>query len=573
MKVAKKPSKVPALLRMLSVDRLVPTSDNRRRPITKASVESLAKSLAKDGVLQPIVVRAHPEKEGWWEIRAGERRWRAAMLAGLKEVPAFVRKLDDEAALSVTIAENLQRQDLHPLEEAATIQQAFDRGYNIREVAGRLGKSVPYIARRASLSRLAKVWRDEVLRADSEASLLSVAHLELIARLPEETQTALAEDSFRAVFGRGFPTVDELRRLIDGGLQSLRSMPWPLEDETLDPKAGSCLNCPKRSGQHPMLFEAEDAPVDGRVSKTDRCLDPACYDRKRLAFVERRETELRVKHPGLQLVQLGYDRLQPRLQEKFGDRLTHVYNPKFVKPTAEGATPVMQVDGPKAGRLVHIAVESSINGALNRRKVERPRGPDGKPAPMPLSERKARLQKRRDAFLVQKVGEQLRSMTETDLTTLAGKFGARTDKAARRFNPLALVRAFGTSSRADRDHDDGPWKRYEELIDRKGEVPLVAALHEVVQVWVRRLGGSDTHHTTEQAADARKVCELLGIDSAGIETEAAQVIPTPKGWASLEGGPKVVEEPPFDVPTEPVASASGARNRRRTTAKRPRSRR
>ncbi|MCC6426031.1 MAG: ParB/RepB/Spo0J family partition protein [Phycisphaerales bacterium] len=556
MKVAKKSRRVPALIRMLFVDRLVPTPDNRRRPITQASVESLARSLAKDGVLQPIVVRPHAEKDGWFEIRAGERRWRAAKLAGLKEMPAVVRTLDDESALSVTIAENLQREGLHPLEEAATIQQAFDRGYDLRAVAARLGKSPAYIARRASLSKLSKLWRDEILKPETEASRLSVAHLELIARLPEETQESLAEESFRAIFDRGFPTVEELRRIIDGGLQSLRSMPWPLDDETIDPKAGSCLNCPKRSGQHPMLFAPEDAPVDGRVSKTDRCLDPACYDRKRLAFVERRETELRGSHPGLRLVQLGYDRLQPRLLEKFGDRLTLVYNPKFVKPTAEGATPVMQVDGPKAGRLMHVALEASANRALNGRKPERPRGADGKPVPMPLAERRARLQKRRDAFLVQKVGEQLRSMSEQDLLATAGKFGTRTDSAAKRFNPLALVLAFGTSTRADRDHDDGPWKRYEELIDRKAEVPLVAALQEVVQVWVRRLGGSDTHHTTEQAADARRVCELLGIDSASIEAEAARVIPTPKGWASHDDGPKVVEEPPFD-PDPPANGKAG----------------
>ncbi len=137
-----------------------------------------------------------------------------------------------------TIAENLQRQDLHPLEEAATIQQAFDRGYDAKAVAARLGKSVVHIARRASLTKLCKEWRDEVLKAETEASRLSVAHLELVARLPEETQRILAENNFHRVFARGFPTVEELRRVIDAGLQSLRAMPWALEDDTLDPKAG-----------------------------------------------------------------------------------------------------------------------------------------------------------------------------------------------------------------------------------------------------------------------------------------------------------------------------------------------
>lgn len=532
MKALKKSPKVPHSLRMLPVDRLTPTPDNKRRPITQSSVESLAKSMVRDGVLQPILVRPQPDKDGWWEIRAGERRWRAAKLAGLTHIPAVVRSLDDVSALSVTIAENLQRQDLHPLEEAATIQQAFDRGYDAKAVAARLGKSVVHIARRASLTNLCKEWRDEVLTPDTEASRLSVAHLELVARLPEETQRILAESGFQRVFARGFPTVEELRRVIDAGLQSLRAMPWSLEDDTLDPKAGSCLNCPKRSGMRPMLFDAEDAPQDGKVSKTDRCLDPVCFEGKCVAHLARRESELRTEHPTLRLVQVGFSGLSPKVRETFGERVTQVYHPKFVKPNAKGAIPAMQLDGPKAGSLVHIDFGESVsnNGTTSSK---RPTDETGKPVPLSLAERKARLQKRRDAFLVNKVGESLRSLTPEVLTKTAATMATRTDAVAKRFDPLALVLAFGTSTRADREHDDGPWKRYEKLLARSNDLPIVAALHEVTQVWSRRLGGSDSHHVTEQAADARKVCELLGIDAPAIEAEAATAIPTPKSWASL----------------------------------------
>lgn len=564
MKVIPKSPKV----RLLPVDKLVPTSDNRRHPVTQASVESLAKSLAREGVLQPIVVRPHPEQEGHWEIRAGERRWRAAKLAGIKEIPAVVRSLDDESALSVTIAENLQRRDLHPLEEAATVQLAFDRGYDAKAVAARLGKSVAFIARRASLTNLCKVWRDEVERPDSDAGRLTVAHLELVARLPEETQLLLAEHDFSKVFGRGFPTVEELKRVIDGGLQSLRVMPWPLGDETLEPKAGSCLNCPKRSGMHPVLFDAEDAPQAGKLSKSDRCLDPACFERKQAAFVGRCESELRAQHPTLRLVQIGYGGRTPLLQEKFGDRLTQVYQPKMVKASAKGATPAMQIDGPKAGTLVHIDFGDSVSRNGTHTKRARPVDETGKPVPMSLDERKARLRKRRDAFLVTKVAESLKGLTAESLTTTVAALSKRTDDAAKRFDPLALVLAFGTHTRADREHDDGPWKRYEELLDRKQDLPVVTALHEVAQVWGRRLSGSDTHHVTEQAADARKVCELLGIDASGIDAEAEQAIPTPKGWAALEteSATKKEEPPPNAKRTRSSAKTPSrlkARQRRR----------
>jgi ParB/RepB/Spo0J family partition protein len=572
MKVQKQSPKVRTPIRMLPIDRLVPTPDNRRRPITQASVESLAKSLAKDGVIQPIVVREHPEKAGRWEIRAGERRWRAAKLAGLTHMPAIIRKLDDESALSVTIAENLQRENPHPLELAATTQQAFDRGYDIKAVSARLGKTERAVTRLASLSRLSKAWRDEVLKPDSDAARLSVAHLELIARLPEESQQVLAEDEFCRVFARGFPTVEELRRLIDGGLRSLKAMPWALDDETLDPKAGCCLNCPKRSGMHPMLFEPEDAPQNGKVSKTDRCLDPACFDRKHAGFLERRESELRAQHPSLRLVQIGFDGLGPTLREKFGGRVTQVYQPKVVKATAPGATPAMQIDGPKAGALMHIDFGDATSRNGSAHKAARPRDEQGKPVPMPLPERKARLQKRRDAYLVSKVGESIRALTPEALTKTVANLHARTDEAAKRFDPLALVLAFGTSSRSDRDHDDSPWKRYDQLRERKGALPLVTALHEVVQVWTRRLGGSDTHFVTEQAQDARRIGELLGIDLKAIEAEAAHAIPTPKSWDSLgDKTPALTEEPPFDVTpstTRPVAPTKTTRRSKRRKARR-----
>lgn len=186
--------------------------------------------------------------------------------------------------------------------------------------------------------------------------------------------------------------------------------------------------------------------------------------------------------------------------------------------------------------LVHLDLGESVSRNGTHVNAARPRGADGKPVPLTLTERKARLQKRRDAFLVQKVGETLRALTPEVLTETAATLAARTDAAAKRFDPLALVLAFGTSTRVDREHDDGPWKRYEELLDRSKDLPMVAALHEVTQVWSRRLGGSDTHRVTEQAADARKVCELLSIDIPTIESEAAQAIPTPKSWASLSDG-------------------------------------
>lgn len=92
-------------IQMIPLDQLVPTTDNGRRPVSNNSLKSLARSIKRNGVLQPILVRPHPEQPDTWEIRAGCRRWRAAKLAGLETIPAIVGKLDDETALAVTITE------------------------------------------------------------------------------------------------------------------------------------------------------------------------------------------------------------------------------------------------------------------------------------------------------------------------------------------------------------------------------------------------------------------------------------------------------------------------------------
>jgi ParB/RepB/Spo0J family partition protein len=547
--------------RSLPVNRLVPTPDNRRRHISNSSVESLARSMKHDGVLQPIVVRPHPSKKGHWEIRAGERRWRAAKLAGLTHLPAIIRSLDDPAALTVTIVENLQRQGLHPLEEAATIQQAFDRDYDIKAIAARMGKSVLYVARRASLTRLTSAWKEEILKPDSQAGQMSVAHLELIARLPGETQDLLAESEFAGVFGRGFPTVEELRRLIDGSTHTLRTMAWPLDDETLDPKAGACAVCPKRSSCSPMLFDDGQPPDNGKVSRTDRCLDPQCFDGKQTAWVQRREAELRRQHPDLQLVQVGYNRLSESADQAFGERVQRVYAPAFVKASDKRATPAMQIDGPKAGQLVHLNL-GGPEGSNGQAKKKRPRDAAGKVMPLTLEERKARLQKRRDALVVRNVAERLRGFTLKDAHAVIDNTPPFVPDNGHLLQIGAIVLAFGTPAREDRPYDDGEvWKEYDRLRKLQAEALQAHALLAVSQVCLRRLGSSDHRVVKTQVNDAKRLCGLLGWDFAAIEAESVTAIPEPESWASLQPGNAA--HPRTRGASEPCRRHDAPRNPRR----------
>ncbi len=127
----------PAGYRMLDVDRIVPSPFQPRRAMDEAAVGGLAESIKRSGLMQPVVVR---EVAGRFELVAGERRWRAARMAGLTSIPASVRRLSDEEAAECALAENVQREDLNPMDRAAALRRLCD-GFGVAhgEIAARLG--------------------------------------------------------------------------------------------------------------------------------------------------------------------------------------------------------------------------------------------------------------------------------------------------------------------------------------------------------------------------------------------------------------------------------------------------
>jgi len=131
----------------IPIEHLRPGRYQPRRHFDEASVQSLADSIKAQGILQPILVRRHPERPNEFEIVAGERRWRAAQIAKLHEVPVVIRDLTDAQSLELAIIENVQRQDLTPLEEAEGYRRLIEEFQNTQEDLGRaLGKSRSHIA-------------------------------------------------------------------------------------------------------------------------------------------------------------------------------------------------------------------------------------------------------------------------------------------------------------------------------------------------------------------------------------------------------------------------------------------
>jgi len=143
---------VPTGIRNIPLDRISPNPEQPRMNFEEQPLAELAASIREHGVLQPILVRPTAELHRF-QLVAGERRWRAARAAGLKEIPALIEQLDDETALEIGIIENLQREDLSPLEEAMIYERMTqDRGYSVRKLAQKLGKDKGYIENRLRLA-------------------------------------------------------------------------------------------------------------------------------------------------------------------------------------------------------------------------------------------------------------------------------------------------------------------------------------------------------------------------------------------------------------------------------------
>lgn len=132
-------------LRQLPIQKVEPNPDQPRRDFNEEELQSLAESIGENGVLQPLTVREL--ESGYFQIIAGERRWRAARMAGLREVPALVVEADDRKAMELALIENLQRHDLNPVEEAMGYQSLLnDYGLTQEEAARRVGRSRPAVA-------------------------------------------------------------------------------------------------------------------------------------------------------------------------------------------------------------------------------------------------------------------------------------------------------------------------------------------------------------------------------------------------------------------------------------------
>jgi ParB family chromosome partitioning protein len=174
-------------LRQLMVNQIRKGRYQPRTQMDEASLQELAASISSQGIIQPLLVRE--TAGGGYELIAGERRWRAAQIAGLTQVPAVVRRVPDEAALAVGLIENIQRENLSPIEEAAGFKRLLDEfGLTHQQVADAVGRSRTAVT---NLLRLLKL--DTLVREHLEAGLIEAGHARALLSLPKNQQVVAAK--------------------------------------------------------------------------------------------------------------------------------------------------------------------------------------------------------------------------------------------------------------------------------------------------------------------------------------------------------------------------------------------
>lgn len=175
-------------LRTLPIQQIQPGKYQPRRHWNDEALDELAASIKAQGLIQPISVR--PISSGRYEIIAGERRWRASQIAGLTEVPVLIREIPDDAALAMSLIENIQREDLNPLEEAAGLQRLIDEfGMTHQQAADAVGRSRSAASNLLRLLQLAKPAQDLLMAGDIE-----MGHARAILAAPKTEQGRLAAE-------------------------------------------------------------------------------------------------------------------------------------------------------------------------------------------------------------------------------------------------------------------------------------------------------------------------------------------------------------------------------------------
>ncbi len=252
---------------IVKVSQIVPWVNNPRKKFSQAKITELAADMRAKGVLEPPIVREHALAPGGFLLVAGERRWRAATMAGLEDIGVLVRELTDEEAYDIALAENIQRADLSALEESDAFQyQITTYGYSVEEITHRVGLSKAHVYQRLSLQYLSPP-----VRTLFEGDKFGVSIAIELSRIHNH---ALQERAAGALINAKVNNLVEARTFIRTRyVLALATAKFDVDDKHLVEAAGACASCPKNTAMQVQMFPDDDKAAG-------YCLDEACWATK-----------------------------------------------------------------------------------------------------------------------------------------------------------------------------------------------------------------------------------------------------------------------------------------------------
>jgi ParB family chromosome partitioning protein len=366
-------SPVPSAIfsvREIPLDKICESKTNPRREFDETKLEELADSIRQHGVLQAIVVRPRPESGAdVYELVAGTRRYRASKLVGRETIPANVRELTDTQCLELQLIENLQRSDIHELDEAqgyAALMQMQPDNYTVEAIAITVGRSEKYVTGRLRLLQLIPDARQAFY-----GGKLTFIHAFEIARLQPNDQRRALQECFPNHRSAATilkdkkveaATVRELRQWIEREiLLDLTNAPFDTQDETLLPSAGSCTRCPKRTGNNPLLFP--------EVRQKSTCTDRECFREKVEALVQLRVKPLEEKgEKPLRVSEAPGWQTNSHKSDVLHEGQFHKAKGKDECPNAKAA---VLVDGKRTGSILYVCQNEKCPVHAEATKYER----------------------------------------------------------------------------------------------------------------------------------------------------------------------------------------------------------
>jgi ParB family chromosome partitioning protein len=515
---------------------------NPRRVFDDVSLRELAASIRSQGVLSPLLVR--PLTENGFEIVAGARRYRAAQMAEAVTVPVRIKQMSDAEVLEAQLVENLIRAEIHPMEEAegfARLLALEEPKYSIEQIAAKVGKQPSFVASRLKLVDLVPAAVDAFY-----ANEIGVGHALLLAKLPADQQEQALSACFKESYNSGGATptrillpVRNLQFWIETNvLLILKDAPFDKRDAQLVSSAGSCADCPKRTGHNKLLF-GDDLGKQG-----DQCTDPRCYNAKIAAHVAKAVAA----KPNLVQISTAYGGQKEGSAVLPRNKYTAIRDDK-PKSKDDAQRPEFKVCRFTADAII---TEGSDIGTIHKvcANPDCPIHHASKQRPATDAAFKAEQEKRRrEEAIAQATGLRVLKGTsdavpvrlmKRDLLFITESLAAVLDE--RRLAIIFRLHGIGKASGAG----DAPAKLLASFLRKADESTLGRVLVAITVL-------QSAHSPNESAKALREAAEFYKVDVAAITTKVKQEFAA-KEKAQTEK--KAAPKPPTKAPSKPIKKAA-----------------